>query len=387
MINQTDQLTACQVCGSYAHTPSISHKTGLSTDLQLSSVPLEKIQCVTCGLVRSANTRFLESFYKESYQKAESDVVTSVLSGNQTVVFSSLIEDWVKSIAGDYLASAHSILEVGCGDGRLLNRLNGTRKVGLEPSNYLFELARKNCKDCVLENVGIESYDSKDQFDVVLAVNVFEHLLDPKSFLKKTAALLSRNGVVILIFPTQEQFNYDVCFIDHLFHMRLAHLNYLAEECGLKIVKQEVGYQSYQVANAVVLKNAFNQPGCATELSYFDNENPLLMQDIFRHFKEVMAEFNNRKKITAFGYGELSKVFGAYAENFDCIEYFIDDFYKGQDKCVIRLEKALDLGILDKALLVFLVNPYYRRYIVDKLRVAGGPSHIYFPIDKEIITL
>lgn len=387
MINQTEQFSACQICGSYVHTPSISHKTGLTTDLQMSPAPLEKIQCTTCGLVRTASTRFLEAFYKESYKKAESDVVTAVLSGNQTVAFSSLIEEWVKTIAGDYLASAHSILEVGCGDGRLLNRLSCARKVGLEPSDYLFELASNNCKDCILENSGIESYDSGEQFDVVLAVNVFEHLLDPRSFLQKIASLLSKNGVAVLIFPTQEQFNYDVCFMDHLFHMRLAHFNYLAEQCGLSMIKQEVGYKSYQFANAVVLKKSFNQSQCASRLDYFDNENPCRMVDVFRHFDDVMSEFNGRKRIVAFGYGELSKVFSAYTEDFECIEYFIDDFSTCQDKRVIQLKKALDLDILDQALLVFLVNPYYKSYIVEKLRVAGGPSHIYFPIDKEIITL
>lgn len=339
-------------------------------------------------MVRSANTDFLESFYQESYKKAESDVITSVLSGDQPVAFSSLIEEWINSIAGDRLGPTRSILEIGCGDGRLLNRLPGKRKVGLEPSNYLFELATRNCPDSLLENTGIESFDTKEAFDVVLAVNVFEHLPDPKSFLIKAAGLLNTEGVALLIYPTQEQFNYDVCFVDHLFHMRLGHFSYLAEEAGLTVLKQEIGYKSYRVANAVLLKKSDDRPRVTgRKPDYLDNENPRLMIDIFRSFDEVISKFKGHKRIVAFGYGELSKVFNAYTQNFDCIEYFVDDFAASPDERVMGFDKAQNSGILQDALLVFLVNPYYRQHLGKRLQAASGLSHIYYPIEKELITL
>lgn len=383
-----NQLAACPVCGSLVHAPVISHRTGLTTDLRTSSFPLEKIQCQVCGLVRSANTDFLASFYQESYRKAESDVITSVLNGDQAVAFSSLIEEWINTIAGPRLGPTRSVLEIGCGDGRLLNRLKGKRKVGLEPSRYLFELASKNCPSCHLENTGIESYDTKETFDVVLAVNVFEHLPDPKSFLIQTARLLNAEGVALLIYPTQEQFNYDVCFVDHLFHMRLGHLKYLAEEAGLTVLKQEVGYKSYQVANAVLLKkNTGQSQATGRRPDYLDNENPRLIIDIFRSFDEIISKFKGHKRIVAFGYGELSKVFNAYTQNFDCIEYFIDDFATSTDRRIMGFDRAQESGILQDALLVFLVNPYYRQHLGKRLQAASGLSHIYYPIEKELITL
>ena len=205
--------------------------------------------------------------------------------------------------------------------------------------------------------------------------------------MQKLALLLADGGAALLVFPTQEQFNYDVCFIDHLFHMRLAHLNYLALKCGLSVVKQEVGYQSYQLANAVVLQKATEKILSTAHLTWLDNDNPRLMVDIFRHFTETIKELSGRKRILAFGYGELCKVFAAYAEGFNCIEHFIDDYYRGNDSHVTGLKTALESGILQQSCVVFLANPSYREYIVGKLHVTGGPSHVYFPISKEIIAL
>lgn len=380
-------LATCPICGSGNAVPAINHQIGLSTDLQLTGFPLNKIQCTQCGLVRTADSRFLDTFYQERYRKAESDLVTSVLSGNTPVAFSSLVESWLKTLVPEHLAAAQAILEVGCGDGRLLHRLSAPRKVGLEPSHWLLALAKQNCGECVLLDCGIEDYASDEQFDVIVAINVFEHLLDPRSFLKKLAALLIEGGAAILVFPTQEKFNYDVCFIDHLFHMRLGHLRYLAEACGLTVVKQEVGYQSYQVANAAVLQKSVSAVRPAAPPPFIDNDNPLLMKNIFRNFIQVVLEHGHTKKIVAFGYGELCRVFEAYAEGFDRIEYFIDDYYRGDDPRIIGLEAALGRGVLEHALLVFLVNPAYREYIVEKLRVPGGPSQIYFPISGEILSL
>lgn len=365
----------------------LEHKVGLTTDMQRSTHPLKKIQCVTCGLVRSENTLFLESFYEEDYRKEESDVITSVLSGNQAVAFSSLMEDWLKNLIPDTLSTACSMLEIGCGDGRLLHRFGVPRKVGLEPSRYLFELAKRNCSECALENIAIEHYETDEKFDVIISINVFEHLPDPVSFLKKLASLLTYNGAAVLVFPTQEQFNYDVCFIDHLFHMRLGHLAYLAEKCGLTVIRQDVGFQSYQVANGVVLKKKPSHTENATRLVYLENENPRLMADIFKKFKEKILEFDGKERIVAFGHGELCKVFAAYGEVFDRIEYFIDDFYSGNDKHVMSLNRALELGILDNACLIFLVNPSYRDYMLDKLQAAQSLAHIYFPTSMETMTL
>jgi len=84
----------------------------------------------------------------------------------------------------------HSICEVGCGAGEILNQLslqmpNDVSFVGYEISSQAFELCQQRKKDRVHFHLKNLLEDEKAFFDVVLAIDLFEHVEDYLGFLRK----------------------------------------------------------------------------------------------------------------------------------------------------------------------------------------------------------
>jgi SAM-dependent methyltransferase len=91
-----------------------------------------------------------------------------------------------------------SILDVGCGNGTVVNSLcHGWELFGVEPSLDAASQAEAQGVKIIGRDLG-EIAVFPRQFDVVLALDVIEHILDPADFLEKLAAAVSPSGVVII---------------------------------------------------------------------------------------------------------------------------------------------------------------------------------------------
>lgn len=97
-----------------------------------------------------------------------------------------------------------TILDAGCGDGLLaevLKDLTGAKIFGVDISQRGLQLAQK--RGIVIKkfdlNSGIPFTDGR--FDLIIANQVIEHLLDPDSFLKECKRVLHRKGHLILTTP------------------------------------------------------------------------------------------------------------------------------------------------------------------------------------------
>ena len=94
--------------------------------------------------------------------------------------------------------SGGAILDVGCFDGALLASLAPTfKKFGIEAS----KAAQKSCQESDIEIVAgsAESLLSSDRrYDIICAVDVIEHLIQPHTFIKDIVARLNPNGIIIL---------------------------------------------------------------------------------------------------------------------------------------------------------------------------------------------
>ena len=91
-----------------------------------------------------------------------------------------------------------SILDVGCFDGILLNSLGSSfKKYGIEASIA----AQQKCRELNIEIVGEseESLLSSDRkYDVICAIDVIEHLIQPHTFMNNIVERLNPNGFVII---------------------------------------------------------------------------------------------------------------------------------------------------------------------------------------------
>lgn len=100
---------------------------------------------------------------------------------------------------------AQSLLEVGCGTGFVLGALRetfpGMRLVGLELHAEGLEVARQRLPDVELRQQDVLHLDSDEEFDVVGAFDVLEHIEDDSTAVRRIARATRRGGVVVLLVP------------------------------------------------------------------------------------------------------------------------------------------------------------------------------------------
>ena len=112
-------------------------------------------------------------------------------------------------LLSEYTKSADrplNILDLGCGNGSLTNAIaqQGYNIAGIEESASGIEFARKSYPDCQFIQASI--YDPPDKehyhaYDVVMAVEVIEHLFSPTALLRASRQYLKPGGRLILSTP------------------------------------------------------------------------------------------------------------------------------------------------------------------------------------------
>jgi 2-polyprenyl-3-methyl-5-hydroxy-6-metoxy-1,4-benzoquinol methylase len=108
--------------------------------------------------------------------------------------------------AGD--VTGKSILDIGCGSGVYsvdFARRGAQRVVGVDFSGGMLELARQEAREhgqqevCEFIQTDFLDLDTDEEFNVSIAMGVFDYLEDPLTFLKKMASMTSEK--VIVSFP------------------------------------------------------------------------------------------------------------------------------------------------------------------------------------------
>ena len=103
------------------------------------------------------------------------------------------------------LGQNKSIFEIGCGNGATAGILTskGYDIVGVDPSNSGIAVARESFPECRLE-LGSTDDDLAGrygQFDVVLSLEVIEHVYSPKRYVQVVRSLLKPGGCAIISTP------------------------------------------------------------------------------------------------------------------------------------------------------------------------------------------
>jgi SAM-dependent methyltransferase len=96
----------------------------------------------------------------------------------------------VKSLEG-----VSSIVDVGCGSGENLSRLGTLRRyelVGTDISEQGLVLARRRIPDIPLHRLDIEQDTLPERFDLVMSIQVVEHLIDDVAALRNMAKMASK---------------------------------------------------------------------------------------------------------------------------------------------------------------------------------------------------
>lgn len=95
-----------------------------------------------------------------------------------------------------YSPHFESILDVGCGTGTILESFPGKRRVGIETNPTAIKYASSKG---LVTHPDVQSVEGT--FDVVLLMDVLEHVPDDVSFLKNVLKKVSAGGIAIITVP------------------------------------------------------------------------------------------------------------------------------------------------------------------------------------------
>jgi SAM-dependent methyltransferase len=155
--------------------------------------------------------------------------------------------------------SVATVLEIGCGSGGTMGWLRTVRHIayaaGVEMMPTAGETARANFDDVEISDVNAARLEFRaDKFDLIIALDVLEHVPDPLHTLRRLRNKLLPNGVVIASIPNVAHYQVSVPL---LFRGRWeysdeglldrTHLRFFTEktalslfrDCGFSIVKVE----------------------------------------------------------------------------------------------------------------------------------------------------
>ena len=96
------------------------------------------------------------------------------------------------------------ILDIGCGGGLLCEPLTrlGAQVVGIDASNKNIKIAKIHAKKSDLKInyycTTPENFNYKEKFDVVLNMEIVEHVEDVNLFLKESSKFLKKNGIMFI---------------------------------------------------------------------------------------------------------------------------------------------------------------------------------------------
>lgn len=134
------------------------------------------------------------------------------------------------------------LLEIGCGTGILLNEagLYCHRRVGTEFCGNAAAKASGAADEIIVG--GFDRIPSSYRFDVIIAVNVIEHVYNPVNFLQTARTFLKEKGKIILVMPDIDSLWHHLFrhrwpsfkIPEHILYFNRKSLQYIAHESALE---------------------------------------------------------------------------------------------------------------------------------------------------------
>ncbi|HEX7772013.1 MAG TPA: class I SAM-dependent methyltransferase, partial [Pyrinomonadaceae bacterium] len=165
----------------------------LDDELRKQLPELKLRRCRECSCLWADDARQDEATLIAAYERVSDSYFEPAENDRRYQRFYKWIEQFLKEHV-----SGRTILDVGCGDGTFLSTLsNEWSKHGVEPSMSGARLARQRNLDvaCATLDTTTKAYEA----DLISALDVIEHVVDPHSFVKSLKRHLRQGGIVLLL--------------------------------------------------------------------------------------------------------------------------------------------------------------------------------------------
>lgn len=153
------------------------------------------------------------------------------------------------------------VIDLGCGDGRLLDRLAraGVAAEGIEQVPESVRAAR--ARGLTVHQAGLEDFEPAEPFDTAVAANVLEHCADPAAALASARRCLRPGGVLRVSCPNagglyarlfgRSWINWHVPY--HLWHFTARDLERLLREAGFSDIAIRTETPALWLAQSIVV--------------------------------------------------------------------------------------------------------------------------------------
>lgn len=150
-------------------------------------------RCVECGCLWADDARRDHRVLAEAYERVDHSYFDSEENDPRYREFYKGLEQLVKRHV-----SGRVMLDVGCGDGVFLSSVSDEwSKQGLEPSVSGATLARK--KNLDVSQATLDDAPDPYNADLISALDVIEHVIDPHHFVESCKRHLRPGGVILLL--------------------------------------------------------------------------------------------------------------------------------------------------------------------------------------------
>ena len=149
-------------------------------------------RCQRCGCLWADDARRDEATLVAAYERVSDSYFESLENDPRYLQF----YRWLEQLLKKYV-SGRTILDVGCGDGTFLSSLSDDwSKRGVEPSVSGARLARERRLEVAC---GTLETTAPDEVDLISALDVIEHVVDPHNFVESLKQQLRKGGAVLLL--------------------------------------------------------------------------------------------------------------------------------------------------------------------------------------------
>jgi len=131
-----------------------------------------------------------------------------------------------------------TVLDVGCGAGQNLKRICEGRKcsriVGVDISEHALGFSLQNMPEAEFRVVDIEHELLDERFDLVLCIQVLEHIADDNAAIEHLCAMTGKYLICASVSGTMHESEQE---IGHLRHYKVGELEEMLREHGLRILQ------------------------------------------------------------------------------------------------------------------------------------------------------
>ncbi len=231
----------CRVCGKETY-PFLRISTDdldepfLDGALRRQLPELKLRRCRDCGCLWASDARQSDQLLNEAYERVVETYFDSQENDPRYVQFYKQLEQ----LAIQYV-SGKTILDVGCGDGVFLSTISDEwSKQGVEPSASGASLARQRNLD--VARATLDTAPKQYQVDLISALDVIEHMIDPHDFVDSFKRHLRPGGVVLLLTGDADSYAARVAGSQWSYLRWCGHISVFSQS-GLRKLLQSHGFE------------------------------------------------------------------------------------------------------------------------------------------------